>query len=278
MSSHSPDTPAARDAVHPASRRAVAFASSGGRFYAVLMAVFVAIFLISNISATKLIAVGPLVMDGGAILFPMAYVMGGILSEVYGFAAARRAILVGFAVQVLATLVFTLVMLAPPGPGYEAQAAFEAVLGFYPRIVLASLAGYLVGQLLNSFIIVWIKKRVGEHHLWARFAGSTVVGQFIDTVIFCTVAFAGVISGGDFLNYVITGFVYKCLVEFLLLPVTYAVVGWLKRHEPSYRRPEDGPSEGTLPEGGSSQGRSSQAADAETAGQDTDVSESDSSV
>lgn len=223
------------DARRPPAGEAL-FASSQGRFYAILMTLLVAFFLISNIAATKVVSFGPIVTDGGAFLFPLAYIAGGVISEIYGFAAARKAILVGFGVQIIAALTFYAVMIAPPGPGYEHQAAFEAVLGFYPRILLASVAGFLVGQLLNSFIIVRIKRRFGERHLWARLSGSTVVGQFLDTLIFCTVAFAGIIPGADFISYVIFGFVYKCAVEFLLLPVTYAVVNTLKRHEPTYRQ------------------------------------------
>ncbi|MCI2267019.1 queuosine precursor transporter [Sediminivirga luteola] len=223
------------DARRPSAGEAL-FASSQGRFYAILMTLLVAFFLISNISATKVISFGPIVTDGGAFLFPLAYIAGGVISEIYGFAAARKAILVGFGVQIVAALTFYAVMIAPPGPGYEHQAAFEAVLGFYPRILLASVAGFLVGQLLNSFIIVRIKRRFGERHLWARLSGSTVAGQFLDTLIFCTVAFAGIIPGADFISYVLFGFVYKCAVEFLLLPVTYAVVNTLKRHEPTYRQ------------------------------------------
>ncbi|MDN5964634.1 MAG: queuosine precursor transporter, partial [Actinomyces sp.] len=191
----------------------------------------------SNIAATKLIALDfgflptALIFDGGAILFPLTYVLGDVLSEVYGFRRARRVIVLGFAVSVLASAIFWLVQVAPPGPGYENQAAFEAVLGFVPRIVAASLAGYLVGQLLNSWVLVWIKCTWGEERLWVRLIGSTLVGEAVDTVVFCTIAFYGVITGADFLNYVLVGYVYKVSVEVLMLPVTYPVIGWVKRLE-----------------------------------------------
>lgn len=205
------------------------------RFLDTVTVFFVAFLLISNITATKLIAVsvGParLVFDGGAILFPFTYILGDVLSEVYGFRRARRAIALGFGVSILASLVFLLVQLAPPGPGYHNQAAFEAVLGFVPRIVAASLAGYLAGQLLNSWVLVRMKRRFGVHRMWARLIGSTVVGELADTVIFCTIAFYGVITGRDFANYVVTGYVYKVMVEIVMLPVTYPVIGWIKRHE-----------------------------------------------
>ena len=211
-----------------------AFASTRGRFYAYILALLCCVFIISNISATKVIEIGPFVADGGAFLFPLAYILGDVISEVYGFRAARRAVLMGFAMQALAVLVFFVVQVAPAGPGYENQSAFEAVLGFYPRIVLASLSGYLVGQLLNAFVLVKVKEKMGEKHLWVRLLTSTGVGEFADTLIFCIVAFAGVIPGWDFVNYIIVGFVYKVAVEIILMPVTYRVIGWIKASESTY--------------------------------------------
>ncbi|GAA4284580.1 queuosine precursor transporter [Brevibacterium daeguense] len=216
------------------SSRVAAFASTRGRYYAVVLALFCCILLISNIAATKVIGFGPIVTDGGAFLFPIAYILGDVISEVYGFAAARKAVITGFAMQLLATAVFFLVQVSPPGPGYENQDAFEAVIGFYPRIVLASMLGYVVGQLLNSFVLVRIKRAMGEKRLWVRLLTSTGVGEAADTVIFCTVAFAGVIPGWDFLGYVIFGFVYKVAVEVILMPVTYRVIKVFKKHEHTY--------------------------------------------
>jgi queuosine precursor transporter len=210
------------------------FASSAQGTYATVVVVFVSLLLISNIGATKLISVGSLVTDGGAFLFPLVYVTGDVLTEVYGMRGARRAIVLGFLMGALAALTFWLVQVAPPGPGYENQAAFEAVLGFVPRIVLASLLGFIVGQFLNSYVLVKIKERTSEKHMWLRLFGSTAVGELADTVVFCTVAFYGVITGNDFLNYVVTGYVYKCLVELAVLPITYRVIAVVKRREPTY--------------------------------------------
>jgi len=210
------------------------FAKVGSSVYPTIVAVFVGLLLISNIGAVKLIAFGPLITDGGAFLFPLVYIVGDVLAEVYGWKAARRAILIGFALAILAAVTFYLVQISPPADGWENQAAFEAVLGFVPRIVLASILGFLVGQLLNAYVLVWIKKRTQEKNLWARLMGSTVVGELADTLVFCTVAFYGVITGGDFLTYVIVGFVYKTAVEIILLPVTYRVIAYVKRREPTY--------------------------------------------
>ena len=197
------------------------FAASDSSLYPVLVGVFVGLLLISNIAAVKLMVVGPFITDGGAFLFPLVYIVGDVLSEVYGFRAARRAILIGFGMAILAAVTFFAVQLAPAADAWENQEAYEAILGFVPRIVLASVLGFLVGQLLNAYVLVRIKERTKERHLWARLIGSTAVGELGDTVVFCTVAFFGVITGAEFLNYVIVGYVYKTLLEILLLPITY---------------------------------------------------------
>ena len=210
------------------------FASTSRSLYPVIVGVFVGLLLISNIGAVKLIEFGPIITDGGAFLFPLVYIAGDILSEVYGFKAARKAILIGFAMSALAALTFFVVQISPPAEAWGNQEAFEAVLGFVPRIVLASIAGYLVGQLLNAWVLVKIKERTKEKALWLRLLGSTAVGEFADTIVFCTIAFYGVITGEEFLIYVAFGFAYKTLVEVVLLPVSYAVIGWVKRREPTY--------------------------------------------
>lgn len=214
----------------------IAFASPASGVYPYVIALFAALLLLSNIGAVKLIEFGPIITDGGAFLFPLVYIVGDVLSEVYGLKAARRAIFLAFGLSILASLTFWAVQLAPPASGWEHQAAFESVLGFVPRIVLASVCGFLVGQLLNAYVLVKIKERTAEKALWFRLIGSTVVGEFADTLTFCTIAFYGVITGGDFLNYVITGYVYKTLLEVVLLPITYRVIALMKRIEPTYYR------------------------------------------
>lgn len=211
----------------------VAYARTSGH-YATVVAIFCGLLIISNVGATKLIAAGPLITDGGAFLFPLVYVVGDVLSEVYGWRATRRAIWLAFGLSALAAFTFWLVQLAPPAADWPNQAAFEAVLGFVPRIVLASLAGFLVGQLLNAWVLVRIKGRTQESRLWLRLIGSTAVGEFADTLVFCTVAFYGVITGWTFVNYVITGYVYKVAIEVVVMPVTYRVIALVKRHEPTY--------------------------------------------
>lgn len=211
------------------------FAERDLRLYPVIVTVFTGVLLISNIAAVKLIEFGPFIVDGGAFLFPLVYILGDVLSEIYGWKAARRAILTGFAMAVLASLTFYVVQISPPAAGWANQAAFEAILGFVPRIVLASLCGFLVGQLLNSYVLVAIKRRLGEQsQLWMRLIGSTVVGELADTLVFCTIAFYGIITGAEFANYVIFGYVWKTLLEVVLLPITYPVIRAVKQREPSY--------------------------------------------
>jgi len=213
---------------------APAFAATTSSYYPVISAVFVALLVISNVGAVKLISAGPLILDGGAFLFPLVYITGDVLSEVYGFKAARKTILIGFGMAILSALTFWLVQISPSAPGWENQEAYEAVLGFVPRIVFASVCGFMVGQLLNSYVLVKIKARTNEKSLWVRLIGSTLVGELADTVVFCTIAFYGIITGGDFLNYVIVGYLYKTLVEIVMLPVTYRVIAHVKANEPTY--------------------------------------------
>lgn len=219
----------------------VAYAGPSG-IYAVVVALFCGLLLISNVAATKTITVvadlpviSGLFTDGGAFLFPLTYILGDVLAEVYGLRQARRAIWTGFGLAALASITFLAVGAAPPGPGYENQDAFVAVLGFVPRIVLASLCGYLAGQFLNAWVVVAIKRRTAERKLWARLVGSTVVGEFADTALFCFIAFVGVFpTWTSLLSYTVAGYLYKVAVEVVFLPVTYAVIGAIKRREPTY--------------------------------------------
>ena len=192
--------------------------------YPLVVAAFCAALLISNIAAVKLLAIGPLTLDGGAICFPLAYILGDVLAEVWGFAAARRAIVLGLSIGIVSAMTLWAVQLAPPARNWHHQEAFEAVLGFVPRIVGASLAGYVVGQLLNAWVLVRIKEATRGRALWVRLLTSTVVGEAADTAVFCFIAYFGVITGWQWLGYALVGYAYKCVVEVLLLPVTYRVV------------------------------------------------------
>lgn len=204
--------------------------------YATVIAVFCGLLLISNVAAVKPIEIGSLIFDGGAILFPLTYVLGDVLAEVYGFRRAKRAIWIGFGLGALAALCFWIVDSLPaPDWAEENSAAFHLTLGFVPAIVLASLLGYLAGQLLNARVLVAMKQRSGERGLWGRLVGSTLVGELADTLIFCLIATAiGPFIWADFWNYFIVGYLFKCLIEIVMLPVTYRVIAFMKAREPMY--------------------------------------------
>lgn len=222
MSHHNNSTPSAPQ-----------YVSSKSHIYAILMTLFCVVLVLSNIGATKGIQFGPILTDGGAFLFPLAYILGDILSEVYGFAAARRAIIVGFLVSALASFTFWLVIISPAADFYDGQEALERTLGLVPLIVLGSLLGYLAGQFLNSWTLTKIKTYTLEKHLWLRLLGSTGVGELADTLIFCAIAASviGISTWHDFLNYATVGYIYKVLAEVVLLPVTYRVIGYVKKLE-----------------------------------------------
>lgn len=215
-----------------------AFARTGPGYYPVLVSVFCCLLVLSNIAATKGISFGFVLSDGGVFLFPLTYVIGDVLSEVYGLKATRRAILIGFSMSVLASLTFFVVGRAAPAPGYTAQESFDAVLGVVPRIVLASVVGYLAGEFLNSYVLVKMKQRTSERRLWLRLVTSTLVGEFFDTLLFCSIAgpVIGIETFADLTNYTLLGFVLKVGVEVVLLPVTYRVIAYIKKREPSYGR------------------------------------------
>ncbi|MBU8864868.1 queuosine precursor transporter [Paenarthrobacter aromaticivorans] len=221
------------------SKPAPRFASIGSPYFGIMLAIMAVVLILSNIGASKGVVLGPIITDGGFFLFPLAYILGDVMSEVYGFKVARKAIVTSFALSVFASLCYW-VIIALPGfddeYGTAKQAAIEGALGPVPQIVLASLLAFLAGQTINSWILVKMKARTGEKTLWARLMGSSVVGEFVDTLIFCSIAASviGITDFGMFANYVLVGFLYKTGVEFLFVPVTVMVVGWIKKREPSY--------------------------------------------
>lgn len=235
----------------PARNRAPAFATITSPYFPLLVALFVGVMLISNITGTKAVLFAPslhfeflglqvdgIATDGAFYLFPLAYVLGDVISEVYGFRAMRRVILVGFAILTLAALCFWITTTLPPAPGWPNDEAFRTVAGVVPRFLIAGLAGYLVGEFMNSWVLVRMKAWTGEKHLWSRLLGSTVVGEFFDTLVFCSIAAPalGFTSPGQFLNYLVLGFLWKTLVEIVIMPLSYATCAFLKRREPTYQQ------------------------------------------
>ncbi|MHC6175389.1 queuosine precursor transporter [Glutamicibacter sp. X7] len=212
------------------------FATPGSAYFSTLLTLMGAVVILSNIGASKGVIIGPLVTDGGFFLFPLAYILGDVISEVYGLKAARRSIITTFALAIFAVVCFWIMIQLPAAEFYDGQEALERTLGPVWQIVLASGLGFLVGQLTNSWVLVRLKERFGERGLIGRLVGSSGVGELLDTVIFCSVAapVLGIADAGTFLNYVVVGFVYKTAVEVLFVPVTALVIRWFKKVEPGY--------------------------------------------
>jgi len=202
------------------------------RYLEAITGLFVAVLLISNIASTKFVQFGPFSFDGGTLLFPLSYIFGDILTEVYGYARSRKVIWTGFAAALLMSLTFGLVAVLPASGGTEAYAeAFGLLLGLVPRIVIASLIAYLAGEFANSITLARIKVATGGRFLWARALASTLLGQAVDTVLFVLIAFAFVPDAPPLLTLIVSNYIFKLLVEVVLLPLTYWVVGLLKRAE-----------------------------------------------
>ncbi|WP_431711011.1 queuosine precursor transporter [Glutamicibacter uratoxydans] len=212
------------------------FAAAGSPYFSTVLALMGAVVILSNIGAAKGVALGPIITDGGFFLFPLAYILGDVISEVYGFKAARRSILVTFGLAIFAVLCFWVMIALPSAEFYDGQQALERTLGPVWQIVLASILGFLMGQLANAWVLVKLKERFGERGLIGRLIGSSGVGEFLDTLIFCSIAASviGITDGAQFLNYLLVGFVYKTGVEIIFVPVTAAVIRWFKRKEPGY--------------------------------------------
>lgn len=211
------------------------------KYYDFAMAAFVAILICSNlIGAAKLVQFfEPVkiwffefgIFGAGILFFPLSYVLGDVLTEVYGYARARRVVWAGFAAVTFMAFMAWVVVSMPPAPGWQGQGAYEEVFGLTPRIVIASIFAFWAGELSNAFVMARMKVWSGGKHLWQRTIGSTVVGQGVDSLIFYPVAFLGVWTVEQVVTVLVTNYLLKVAWEALLTPVTYRVVGFLKRVE-----------------------------------------------
>lgn len=204
---------------------------AAGRWLPLVTGLFVTVLVISNIIAVKLVTVGPLVVTAAIVLFPVSYILADVLTEVYGYAVARQVIWIGFLCNLVAVCAMTIGGLLPAAPFWQEQEAYDAILGFSARLLGASFLAYLGGEFLNAFVLAKLKLRTGGRHLWLRTVSSTLVGQALDSLVFVVVAFAGVLPPPALAVAALSQWAAKSLYEALATPLTYLVVGFLKRSE-----------------------------------------------
>ena len=212
----------------------------GYRWFTLVTAIFVTTLTISNIIAVKLVQIGSLVLPAAVILFPISYIFGDILTEVYGYRNARKVIWIGFACNLLAVVAIYAAGVLPAASFWSAgdfstpstaQQAYTAILGFAPRLLIASFCAYLIGEFLNSFVLAKLKIRTKGKYLWLRTIGSTIIGQGADSAVFITIAFLGILPSGLLLTSILSQWLFKVAYETLATPLTYLAVNFLKRNE-----------------------------------------------
>lgn len=198
------------------------------KFLPIIAGIFTATLLISNTLDTKIFAFGSLALPAGVILFPIAYVFGDVLTEVYGYAVSRKVIWAGFFALVLMVITYEAARALPPASFWTDQEAFNHVLGRVPRIVLASITAYFLGEFCNSYVLAKMKVRMEGRAIYLRFVASTVVGQAVDTSAFVLIAFTAVFPPAELISITISGWAFKVAWEILALPITLRVVRFLK--------------------------------------------------
>jgi queuosine precursor transporter len=211
------------------------------RYLDALTTAFVVILLVSNLVAQKICllgpvsiggwSIGPFAVSGAVLLFPITYIFGDVFTEVYGYAASRRAIWLGFFGTALLYVIGAVVIALPSAPGWRNEQAFATVFGFIPRILAASLIAFWAGEFANSYTMARMKLLTNGRMLWTRTVGSTIVGQAVDTVLVITLTFGGVYPPRVLVNVILTGYALKVGYEVIATPLTYLVINWLKRAE-----------------------------------------------
>src|SRR5258705_12801099 len=202
------------------------------RYYDLILGAFITVYLCSNlIGPAKAVSMGDFTFGAGVLFFPISYIFGDVLTEVYGYARARKVVWAGFAAEAFASLMAWVVVSFPPAPSWPHQAAYETVFGATWRIVLASLIAFWAGEFCNSYVLAKMKVFSGGRHLYQRTIGSTIAGEAVDSLIFYPVAFLGIWSREQLLTVMATNYCIKVGWEVLATPITYKVVAWLKRVE-----------------------------------------------
>jgi len=199
--------------------------------FIVLVALFITCLIAANITAVKLISLFGLLLPAAIVIFPVSYILGDVLTEVYGYRETRRVIWLGFGCNLIVVAAIWVGLVLPAASFWDGQEAYERILGATPRILGASFLAYLVGEFANAAVLAKMKVATGGRWLWARTIGSTLVGQGLDSTIFITLAFAGVIPLGALVAAIVTQWLVKSAYEAAATPLTYVVVGYLKRSE-----------------------------------------------
>jgi len=197
--------------------------------FVIIAAIFVTCLITANIIAIKVISFGPLILPAAIIVFPLSYIFGDILTEVYGYRQARRVIWLGFFCNLIFVIFVWVGQVLPPAPFWKWQEAYETILGYTPRLLVASFCGYLIGEFTNSFVLARMKILTRGRWLWTRTIGSTIVGEGLDTLIFITLAYIGTPS--FVLIMILYHWLVKTGIEAVATPFTYAVVNFLKKKE-----------------------------------------------
>lgn len=200
-------------------------------WFLLVTAVFITCLITANIAAVKLITLRGLILDAGVITFPVSYIVGDVLTEVYGYRRARRVIWLGFLCNLLAVAALWLAGLLPAAPFWNGQAAYVRILGYTPRLLAASFVAYLVGEFTNAFVLAKLKILTQGRWLWTRTIGSTLVGEGLDSLVFVTLAFLGTIPLASLGSAIVAQWAFKTAYEVLATPLTYWVVNFLKRRE-----------------------------------------------
>ncbi len=197
--------------------------------FVIVTAIFVTCLITANIIAVKVISLGLIILPAAIFVFPLSYIFGDVLTEVYGYQWARKVIWLGFICNLIFVIFVWVGQILPPAPFWEKQEAYESILGYMPRLLVASFCGYLVGEFANSFVLVKMKILTRGRWLWSRTIGSTIVGQGLDTLIFITLAFIGTPSFVPMM--ILYHWLAKTIIEVVATPFTYVVVGFLKKKE-----------------------------------------------
>jgi len=200
-------------------------------WFVIIACLFVTCLITANIIAVKLILFLGFLLPAGIIVFPLSYLFGDILTEVYGYGATRKVIWLGFFCNLLTIIAIFLGGLAPAAPFWHDQLAYNTILGFTPRLFAASFAAYLVGEFVNSFVLAKLKIATKGRWLWTRTIGSTLIGEGFDTIIFISIAFWGIIPSSSLLTAILGQWAFKIMYEVIATPLTYLVVGFLKKRE-----------------------------------------------